>query len=134
MIRKALKLSIIILTLSLICFGFGFYTKTKTIRKTPTEWVRCIYERDSIEITQKEPRYAEVWLKKNLSKRCAKYKLIDSFYDESMNAYAVYYKFQLKPQSKTIYKQVWIRFDFKINEGDYIITPKLVKLQYCKTK
>ena len=128
--RNQLKIFGILLMLSLSALLFGLYKDKQVIRKTPTEWVRCIYERDSIEITKKEPKYAEVWLKKQLKKKCAKYKIIDSFYDESMNAYKVDYEFQLKPKSKTICKQVWIRFDFKINEGDYIITPKLLKLQH----
>lgn len=105
---------------------------------TPKEYISAIWERDSIEITKDNPKYAKKYLESLLDKQVKNYKVINAEYDDSIQAYKVLYRFNLiKDAENDSYphmKTVWIKMNFNSNNGNYQIKPQLVKLVSWKDK
>lgn len=101
----------------------------KTITKTPSEWVEFKHKHDSINITEKTSEFAKNYVNNYLKrKKIYYYTILYHHYDDSIKAYAVRYDFKAKQTSTEVSKTVWIKFHFNCNNGDYIITPEIIKL------
>lgn len=103
-------------------------------RYSKEEYVHHIHEQDSIEITQKRPLLAKHYLI-NLTKDKDGEETIfvrDYDYCDSLNAYKVFYSFE--KDNKTFYKTAWVKINFKINNGNYIVKPQIIRLISWKDK
>lgn len=108
----------------------------------PKDFAIALYKEDSIQITSKSKELAESFIKKKIKKnKSVKGKIVMTWYDDSLSSYLVEYKYidtckiLTKRNSGKILvyendlncRYVWVKFLFESNNGDYIITPKIIK-------
>lgn len=127
--------------IAIMLFLWARILEKEAERYTPYEYVTEIHKVDSICISQEEPKYAEVWLKKKLKKETQDFEIEKKSYDKNAKAYRIDYKFWNKGISderltsdNAIYKTVWIKMNFKINDGDYKISPEIIKTKVVISK
>ena len=124
--KKQIRWLSICLLISLL-ISYFFYSNAKTY--TYKEFVDEIHKEDSIRITEKEPEYAIIYLKKNLNKRFTDCKITKRWYSENEKAYKINFNITDTVDNKTYEKTAIIRIEFQINKGDYIAKPKIIRIE-----
>ena len=92
-----------------------------------------MHKKDSIDYTQHKSRLAEKYIKSLLGDSIVGLTFDESTYDEDLNAYKVTYTFRFRENdrirvSDCMTKNVWVDMNFRINNGDYQMNPKIVKV------
>lgn len=90
---------------------------------------------DSIKIVRNSNNLIENLVIKDLKKKTKKYDICSINYIDTMQAYKVRYRYNLKDSTLSLGKwendkAIWIRLNFEYNNGFYKITP--YKIKSCK--
>ena len=133
-IKSAIILSFVIIALSLISCRLGY----KMIdRRSPTEYVSAIHSEDSLFFVRYNKDLAKEYVNEYIRNKKDIIGGIEyAEYDKELDAYFIHYWYVKRcflDQEGVVHashlhdRYMWIRYEFKVNDGDYKITPKIIK-------
>lgn len=133
--KKALLIFSILFVVLFIVSGWGI-TRYLSQTITASEYISEKYRNDSIDIVTDTPSIGKDYIAKILTTSQIhnySFEMGKSSYDDNLKAYKCEYKLiservDRDGYRKYIHKCAWVHVDFNSNNGDYIITPRVIKV------
>lgn len=134
-VLKVFSILFVIFSIIFVCAVNKYMNRTVSV----SEYLSEKYRNDSIDIVQRTPSIGKYHISKileNFDNDNYSFDMGHSSYDTKLQAYKCEYKL-IKIQCnndgyhKQIHKCAWVQIDFKSNNGDYIITPHVIKVVHA---